>query len=402
MKKHVFIIGFWAACVALPNMLHAQWGFTVTQGQRGNCVGCDNIKITVIDIGRIPLFGFPTRQECEAVRQQFAGISQSFTCGCTLYLICSACTGSDLIMPGMSNGTGISGSANLTGTNEGNSFYTSNPYDATQDAYEQKRLQNEALLGNDEPNHTITRDISFDNAVAALTYINGRGGANANAKPFDKRLGRAGAKGGFNINPNLSSNANRYNGQMFQRAPSDLGTTVWTTGTRMGVETDNVLGKVKREVDFSGLNIEQKVQMQTSISTIEKGRKKVEAEIVALNEEAKEAKTEEEKYAKKMDAAATEEEEFAAADAADAAAARAAKKEKAAKELQTQLNDYDKMMKNPTPTDQDGKPCSVQECKNEYAQKQLKKVTDFANIVKGIRERKSKEQTSQKQQEEKK
>jgi hypothetical protein len=394
MKKHVFIIGFWAACVALPNMLQAQWGFTATLRSSGTCSGyMPNISLPKIT-------GFPTRAECEAVRTQILSIKSSVP-GCSVYYVCSGCTGHDIAT---ASGGNTGGSANLTGTNEGNPFYTTNPYDAVPDAYDQKRLQNEALLGNGETDYTTTRDIPFDNAVAALTYINGRGVANA--KPFDKRLGRVGAMGGFSIiRPNRSSNANRYNGQMFQQATrkSSSGEFFFNGDRWTGKLFGNSLHEeVSATGNFPGLNIEQKVQMQTSISTIEKGRKKVEAEIVALNEEAEEAKTEEEKYAKKMDAAATEEEKFAAADAADAAAARAAKKATAATELQTQLNDYDKMMKNPTPTDQDGKPCSVQECKNEYAQKQLKKVTDFANIVKGIRERKSKEQTSQKQQEEKK
>jgi hypothetical protein len=30
MKKYLFIIGLWAACVALPNSLTAQWDFTAT------------------------------------------------------------------------------------------------------------------------------------------------------------------------------------------------------------------------------------------------------------------------------------------------------------------------------------------------------------------------------------
>ena len=67
------------------------WGFSISQGQRGNCVGCGNIEITVIDFGIIPLNGFPTRQECEAARQSLSGISQSFACGCTLYVICTEC-----------------------------------------------------------------------------------------------------------------------------------------------------------------------------------------------------------------------------------------------------------------------------------------------------------------------
>jgi hypothetical protein len=153
--------------------------------------------------------GFPTRADCETVRAQVLNIIASYPPNCSFYYVCSGCSGHDIATASSGN-TG--GSANLTGTNQGNPFYTTNPYDAVPDAYDQKKLQNEAL-GNGETDYTNTRDIPFDNAVAALTYINGRGVANA--KPFDKRLGRVGAMGGFSIiRPNRSSNANRYNGQM--------------------------------------------------------------------------------------------------------------------------------------------------------------------------------------------
>ncbi|MDR1348797.1 MAG: hypothetical protein LBJ63_10335 [Prevotellaceae bacterium] len=171
MKKYLFIIGLWAACVALPNTVKAQWGFTVTQGQSGNCVGCDDIKITVINIGSIPVNGFPTRQECEAARQTLVGIRQAFVCGCTLYVICSSCTGKDIAGFDVGGNTN-DGSVRVSGTSQGSSYYTPNSFDALQDAYDQKNFQNEVLLGTDQVitynELAITGDINFDTRFKKL------------------------------------------------------------------------------------------------------------------------------------------------------------------------------------------------------------------------------------------
>jgi hypothetical protein len=168
MKKHLFLMIAAAAGFALPNTLQAQWGFTVTQGQRGNCSGCGDIKITVINFGSIPVSGFPTKQECEAARQYLAGISQSFVCGCTLYVRCSACTGKDIA----GFGVGVDGSVNtsdgsvrVNGTSQGSSYYTPNTFDALQDAYDQKTFQNEVLLETDK------NEIVFYNGISDKSYI---------------------------------------------------------------------------------------------------------------------------------------------------------------------------------------------------------------------------------------
>ena len=107
----------------LPQTIYAQWGFTLSQGQRGNCVGCGNIQITVIDFGTIPINGFPTRQACESARQSVSGISQSFYCGCTLYIQCSECRGTDI---GMSGNNSNSGGINFDGIGHGEAYYLTN------------------------------------------------------------------------------------------------------------------------------------------------------------------------------------------------------------------------------------------------------------------------------------
>jgi len=122
--KYIFILtGF----VFFSQTIYAQWGFTVSQGQRGNCVGCGNIQINVIDFGTIPINGFPTRQTCESVRQSLIGISQTFDCGCTLFVICTECAGMDITTPGQGNSTNsATGSINFNGTGQGQAFANTN------------------------------------------------------------------------------------------------------------------------------------------------------------------------------------------------------------------------------------------------------------------------------------
>jgi hypothetical protein len=182
MKRYVFIIGLWAVCLILPIVVNAQWGFTISQGQRGNCVGCGDIEITVINIGNIPMYGFSTRQECETVRQQFTGISQSFVCGCVLYIICSTCTGTDIVMNG-DEGLNIGSSGNINGTTRGRSFYSANPYESLRGAYDQNRFLYQALFGIDKNGNASlypqTDDKDYNNQIFKIlpkgTLATGRG-----------------------------------------------------------------------------------------------------------------------------------------------------------------------------------------------------------------------------------
>jgi hypothetical protein len=204
MKRYVLIIGLWAAFVALPSEANAQWSFTATIKTSGKC---DNYTETLPRTT-----GIPTRAECEALRSQIASIRVSGY-ECTAYYVCTPCTGQDIAGGNSGSTSGsIGGNANPNGTNQGSSYYTGNPYEATQDAYEQKQLQNEALLKKGKrlyygDGRTPSR-VPFDNARASVA----RGTANANGKTFEWHGGRAGALGGFNIRPGAP--AARYNGQM--------------------------------------------------------------------------------------------------------------------------------------------------------------------------------------------
>jgi hypothetical protein len=219
MNRDVFIIGLWAACIALPNDVWAQWSFkviSITQTQTGFVCDLqyDVLKQTSPQIAAIPN---STKEACESSRQKV--INHSNEC---VNIVCGPCSG-----PAGGNESGSSrgfGNADITGLNQGDPFQTANPFDAIEDAYEQKQFLNKAVLKKGEPvryggkevrtssapNRTTTRDIPFDNARVALTWINGR--AVADGKTFEWHGGRAGTLGGSNMRP--AAPAARYNGQM--------------------------------------------------------------------------------------------------------------------------------------------------------------------------------------------
>jgi hypothetical protein len=221
MKKHLFIIGLWAACVALPNVLQAQWTFNVISvTQTGSQFRCEvGYAMTKSLATQTSAKSYPTREQCESNRQWVV----NFDPDC-VSVVCGPCTGP----PGGSDG-GFSneiGSTNITGTNQGDPFHTDNPYDALTDAYDQKTFQNERLLGEQEQ-ATTTGDTNFDAQFAKFTggrpssaegifnwEKQGRPSLNNDVRN-NRAGGRAGATGGSNIRPTGASAANRYNGQMF-------------------------------------------------------------------------------------------------------------------------------------------------------------------------------------------
>jgi hypothetical protein len=206
---------------------------------------------------------YPTREQCESARQ---GSTKSNECISVVYGPCTGPGGND---DGFSNGIG---NTDITGTNQGNPFYTDNPFDALQDAYDQKTFQNEVLLENGEPDRTITRDIPFDNAVRAITYINGRGVATG--KPFDRSFGRAGETGGSNIRPTRASVANRYGGSQrgiksSEDLAQDLGVN-YTQGKETTVSVNHrILGSASATMDAKQLQQKIKEQMPTPKAQLE-------------------------------------------------------------------------------------------------------------------------------------
>ena len=171
-KLNSLICVLFFSCAFFPIHLHAQWGFTISQGQRGNCVGCGNIQITVIDIGKIPIFGFPTKNECESARKIVDGISQSFLCGCTLYIICSPCTGRDIEMPGQGSfqTNPTPGTLNYNGASQGKPFFSPNPSSEIDDFMADYYVRKMALEKKSGSAITLptTGNSTFDKAYADL------------------------------------------------------------------------------------------------------------------------------------------------------------------------------------------------------------------------------------------
>jgi hypothetical protein len=138
MKRYVFIIGLWAACFALPNVLKAQWEFYYICG--------------ISDLYKQG--GYPTKSACETAARAMKGQQCR---GANIYgnkiIIASEadpCRGKDLPIPGSNNDGGFSdkfGNINITGTNQGKAFHSNSPYEELPALYKQKNLQNEIHLG---------------------------------------------------------------------------------------------------------------------------------------------------------------------------------------------------------------------------------------------------------------
>jgi hypothetical protein len=361
MKRYVFIIGLWAACFALPNSLQAQWGFTPTLMVRGECSAYMRNQL-------FPhVSGFATRAECEAVKALFLDFKVSNTV-CSAYYVCGPCVGHDIVTAGSGD---ISGSVNTNGTAQGTPFYAANPFDVAQDAYEQKQFQNEVLLGDDESNRTITRNIPFDNAHAAITFVNGKSVSNG-GKPFDKRLSRPGALGGFNIRPNISSV--RYSGrQQFFSRESLMGSVNINNGKGSGEIINQGAGGAKvKDADLSMIGMQMEITKNTT--TIKEGRHIVVKEV---------------EYFKKI-----------ATDAQKAGdKGRAAEATADGEKLQTLLDNHENAETNVQENkDKEGKPCTTQACQSENNQRLLATGTALVKAINEIKEKRKQQQQQQQQQ----
>jgi len=109
------------------------WTFTFQLAQSGPCGGS---SLPVLPT--FPNFGFPTQNQCEALRQIVVNTKQSFPVTgdhgqiigyCTIYYSCTPCTGSDIVTPGQTN----PGDVSLNGQAEGNPFFTPHSSEAFED-----------------------------------------------------------------------------------------------------------------------------------------------------------------------------------------------------------------------------------------------------------------------------
>lgn len=112
-------------CLFSIEPIYAQWGFTAT------------IRVTGKDCGgytppALPhITGFPTKSECERVRNMIIAIRESGG-GCTVYYTCTPCTGKNTYIGGDNplDNSSASGSTNFGGVNKPSSLGidTGNPY----------------------------------------------------------------------------------------------------------------------------------------------------------------------------------------------------------------------------------------------------------------------------------
>jgi hypothetical protein len=149
-----------------PCNSHAQWTFSFQLAYSGNCGGAG------ITLPTIPQMSFPTKNDCESLRQYVLSVSASGG-GCTVYYTCTPCTGSDMV----SHSQVSPGDVSFNGQNEGKPLFTSHQSAAFEDwakdilQMQGSFRQNSALQKN--MNLPATGDKKFDEL-----YNNMAGGFN--------------------------------------------------------------------------------------------------------------------------------------------------------------------------------------------------------------------------------
>jgi hypothetical protein len=210
MKKHLFIVGLWAACCALPNMLHAQWSYYYMCGLSSNMQKRG---------------GFPTKSACEAAARAV------FPCkGVTVGEDNNRCQGTDLPVSTAENtGQTLPGTADFDKIQQITGTVPTNPYDELIDGKEEYLYWEEAMFGetggNNEMSFPVTNDAAYNEALQQVysketkwkggrpgsaegifNYLNNASGNNdnvgesqRNADEKSRQGGRPGAMGGFTI-----------------------------------------------------------------------------------------------------------------------------------------------------------------------------------------------------------
>jgi hypothetical protein len=233
---------------------YTEWRFTVysvtqikTQISPGHDLDMCYVQYALAktDATKKAALPYPTRELCESTRQEV--ISQYTSC---VSVVCGPCTSNSFSFGPPSGGSeggfpNEIGNTNITGTNQGDPFYTQNPYDALQDAYDQKNYQNEVLLGNDDTKFTNFTGGRPASAEGIFNWAKQRRPLSSNDVRKSRAGGRPGSVGGFTGRPTGASAANRYNGQM--------GSVLTTNPQVKGKNLSNLsnMGLGKKPVDVS-------------------------------------------------------------------------------------------------------------------------------------------------------
>lgn len=161
----------------VPLSINAQgWSFQFSLAYAGNCAGAPNITLPTM-----PNNAIATKAQCESLRQQILAIKESAG-GCTVYYVCTPCTGSDIVIQGQTSPGQISYDAQF----EGKPLFTPHQSKAFEDWAKDYKQQLESygiksILGNSiTPNNNIP---SSGNAKVDKLYQDEINSFNPKSKP---------------------------------------------------------------------------------------------------------------------------------------------------------------------------------------------------------------------------
>lgn len=151
------------------NTIAQGWTFTFQVDQSGPCAG-----LPPLPVPNLPNFGIPTQSQCEALRQTLLAIRSSYPVTdskgkyigeCTMYVSCTPCTGSDIVIANQAS----SGDVSFNGQFTGEPLYSSHESSAFEDwslDYKQQLASYgiTSILGNTltAPQIPLTGDRDFD------------------------------------------------------------------------------------------------------------------------------------------------------------------------------------------------------------------------------------------------
>jgi hypothetical protein len=177
-KKSILALLFsWITLLGFTYHTMAQgWTFTFQLAQSGPC---GNTPLPVLPT--FPNFGFPSKNQCESLRQTVLSISGSVSSydnqghylgECKVFYTATACTGSDITTPGQVD----PGDVSFDGQTEGKPFFTTHQSEAFEDwASDYKALLDSygitSILGDKLTAHMIplTGDKKADSAYKKLS-----------------------------------------------------------------------------------------------------------------------------------------------------------------------------------------------------------------------------------------
>jgi len=164
-----FLFSYFAFIGFSSDTIAQGWTFTFQVDQSGLCTG-----VPPLPVPNLTNFGIPTQSQCEALRQTLLAIRSSYPVTdskgnyigeCTMYVSCTPCTGSDIIIANQAS----SGEVSFNGQFTGEPLYSTHESSAFEDWSKDYKQQLESygitsILGNTltAPQIPLTGDRDFD------------------------------------------------------------------------------------------------------------------------------------------------------------------------------------------------------------------------------------------------